>query len=85
MAHPRILRQLQAQGQADAMETLERLLPEESELIRRARRDVSSTPEFQTGVTVIELTRIVADQQRRIEELEKALREPSGAKTKAKK
>ena len=70
MAHPSILRTLRAQGEAEALEVLEELLPEESELLYRARHDVSREPEFTDAAMTIELVRVVAAQQKRIEALE---------------
>ncbi len=75
MAHPSVLRKSAAIERAEALGTIDGLLPEDSparELLRRAQDDVVGRYDesFQIDVLVGALARIAAEQERRISELE---------------
>jgi hypothetical protein len=77
MAGTEVLLREQAVALQEAVQTVERLLPEEgtSERLERAQTDMvgRGMDSFVFSMVVSELTRVVADQQERIEKLEKGL------------
>ena len=84
MASPGILIRDQAIALSEAIQTIEDLLGEDSERLHSAQHDVvgRGMPEYVFAMVVSELSRVVARQQERIEELEGAA--ARGAKTSAK-
>ena len=84
MASHQILNQRKAQAMAEAVQTTERLLGEDSERLRSAQKDAvgKTMQDYVFSMLIAELARVVDAQQERIEALEKDLARSNG-KTKA--
>jgi hypothetical protein len=83
MAGPAVLVREQVIALQEAMQTIEELLGEDSPRLHSAQHDVvgRSMPDFVFSMVVGELTRVVARQAERIDELEKAVAKPAKAKS----